>query len=67
MRLWRKGGGGGYGRREKLGEVHFGIQSMLSYNNIIIMECFLSVTTASQSDPVSFAEHSSDVCNQSFK
>ena len=32
---------------------------MLSY-----MECFLSVTTAAQSEPVLFAECSSDVCNQ---
>ena len=30
---------------------------MLSY-----MECFPSVTTASQSEPVSFAERSSDIC-----
>ena len=36
-----------------------GVQSMLSY-----MECYSSVTAASQSEPVSFAEHSSDVCNQ---
>ena len=28
------------------------------------MECFSSVTAASQSEPVSFAERSSDVCNQ---
>ena len=32
---------------------------MLSY-----MECFSSVTAASQSEPVSFAERSNDVCNQ---
>ena len=32
---------------------------MLSY-----MECFSSVTAASQSEPVLFAERSSDVCNQ---
>ena len=32
---------------------------MLSY-----MECFSSVIAASQSEPVSFAECSSDVCNQ---
>ena len=38
---------------------HVGIQSMLSY-----MECFSSVTAASQSEPVSFAERSSDICNQ---
>ena len=34
-----------------------GIQSMLSY-----MECFSSVTAASQSEPVLFAERSIDVC-----
>ena len=32
---------------------------MLSY-----MECFSSVTAASQSEPVSFADCSGDVCNQ---
>ena len=32
---------------------------MLSY-----MECFSSETAASQSEPVSFAERSSDLCNQ---
>ena len=36
-----------------------GIQSMLSY-----MECFSSVTAALQSEPVSFAECSIDVCKQ---
>ena len=28
------------------------------------MECFLSVTAASQSEPLSFAERSTDVCKQ---
>ena len=36
-----------------------GIQSMLSY-----IECFSSVPAASQSEPVSFAERSSNICNQ---
>ena len=36
-----------------------GIQSMLSD-----MECFSSVTAASQSEPVSFAGRSIDICKQ---
>ena len=64
MHLWCEGGGEGIG--EGSPRCCFStILHVLEYRVCcLIMDCFLSVTTASQSEPVLFAEHSIDVCKQ---